>query len=93
MLVVLVTAALDFVLGQAINSFHFLPFAYTMLLSPIVLAWYILTEIGSILENAARMGSRTPPFLDRWIAVLRRRVGKAGEVAVAALEEQEKKDE
>ena len=66
MIVVLVTAALDFVIGQVLGSYA-LPFSYTMLLCPIVLAWYILTEVGSILENAARLGAQLPPFLVRWL--------------------------
>jgi len=74
MLVVLVTIALDFVIGQAIAHYAFLPFRYSMLLSPVVLAWYILTEVGSILENAARLGAPLPPFLVKWIAVLAKRV-------------------
>jgi len=65
--VVLVTAALDFVMGQVVNSYA-LPFTYGAVLSPIVLAWYVLTEIGSILENASRLGAPLPPFLLRWIA-------------------------
>lgn len=32
-----------------------------MLLTPIVLTWYITTELGSILENAAEMGAPVPP--------------------------------
>lgn len=30
---------------------------------PLVLAWYILTELGSILENAVKMGAAVPPWL------------------------------
>ena len=86
MVVVLVTAALDFVVGQVIGSYA-LPFRYPMLLSPLVLAWYVLTEIGSILENAGRLGARLPGFLVRWVAVLEKRVGEAGDKAVSRLEE------
>ena len=82
---VLVTAALDFVVGQVINTYA-LPFSYPMLLSSVVLAWYVLTEIGSILENAARLGARLPNFLVRWIAVLERKVGEAGERVVSKWE-------
>lgn len=34
-----------------------------MLLTPVVLTWYIATELGSILENAAEMGAPVPPVL------------------------------
>ncbi len=33
------------------------------LLLPLVLAWYILTELGSILENAVEMGANVPAWL------------------------------
>ncbi len=33
------------------------------LLLPLVLGWYILTELGSILENAVEMGARVPQWL------------------------------
>lgn len=35
------------------------------LILPLVLAWYILTELGSILENAVKMGTNVPAFLIR----------------------------
>jgi len=89
MLVVLVTAALDFVMREAVGSYA-LPFAYPMLFSPLVLAWYVLTEMGSILENAGRLGAPLPPFLVRWIAVLEKKVGKAGEAAVSRWEKHDK---
>ena len=45
-----------------------LPVEYTVLLLPMVLVWYILTELGSILENAAAMGAPVPEFLIRILA-------------------------
>ena len=33
-----------------------------------VLVWYILTELGSVLENAAAMGAPVPEFLIRILA-------------------------
>ena len=32
-------------------------------LLPMVLAWYILTELGSILENALALGAKVPVWL------------------------------
>lgn len=32
------------------------------LLLPLVLSWYIITEVGSVLENAAKMGAQTPKW-------------------------------
>lgn len=33
------------------------------LILPLVLAWYTITELGSILENAVRMGANVPQWL------------------------------
>ena len=82
MLVVLVTAVLDVLVGVAVAYIPALPIVYSAWLSPIVLAWYILTEAGSILENLGELGVKLPPFLVRWVAVLQRKVGQAGEQAV-----------
>ncbi len=38
------------------------------LVLPLVLTWYILTELGSVLENAAAMGATIPPFLSKALA-------------------------
>lgn len=44
-----------------------LPFSITWpdLLLPMVLVWYILTEAGSILENAIALGARVPIWLTK----------------------------
>ena len=36
---------------------------WPVLVFPMVLAWYILTELGSILENAVKMGAPMPKWL------------------------------
>lgn len=64
-IMICVSVLTDIFLGLVINhvpGLH-LPFDYDMLLTPIVLTWYIATELGSILENAAEMGAPVPPFL------------------------------
>ena len=48
-----------------------LPFNYDMLLTPIVLFWYIVSELGSILENAEKMGASIPPLLKNAIEKMR----------------------
>lgn len=60
-----VAALTDILLGLIINNLPSiqLPFNYNVLLCPIVLVWYIATELGSILENAIGMGAPVPTVL------------------------------
>ena len=75
--VVIVAAVADKVLAIVLANIPGLPVEYTVLLLPMVLVWYILTELGSILENAAAMGSDVPPFLIRIMASAKERVEAA----------------
>ena len=43
----------------------------------VVAVWYIFTELGSILENAARLGAPIPEKLIRGIGKLKGKVDKA----------------
>jgi phage-related holin len=42
---------------------------WPVLVLPLVLAWYILTELGSILENASKMGAPLPSWLMKLLKV------------------------
>ena len=42
---------------------------WPVLVLPLVLAWYILTELGSILENAVEMGAPMPSWLTKLLKV------------------------
>ena len=42
---------------------------WPVLVLPLVFAWYILTELGSILENAVKMGAPIPDWLLHILAV------------------------
>lgn len=53
---------------------------------PLVLAWYIVTELGSILENAVEMGANVPGWLVQLLKVSIRLVEDAGNSTI----EQEK---
>lgn len=55
-----------------------LPFDYTVLITPVVLAWYILTELGSIMENAALLGAPVPRWLTRVLKITAEAVDKTG---------------
>ena len=69
MLVVVVVAALtDAVLSIAVANLPGLGLTYSSLILPVVLVWYIFTELGSIAENAAAMGAPVPGWLVRILA-------------------------
>lgn len=42
-----------------------LPFEIGPLLTPLVLLWYIITELGSITENAGKLGAPLPSWLKK----------------------------
>lgn len=42
---------------------------WPVLVLPLVVAWYILTELGSILENAVKMGAPLPSWLMKLLTV------------------------
>ena len=72
--VVIVAAVADSVLSLVVASVPGISIEYTVLLLPMVLVWYILTELGSILENAAAMGAPVPEFLIRILAAAKEKV-------------------
>ena len=70
----LVALLLDVALSAIINygglGFE-LPFTYKTAFLPLVAIWYIVTELGSITENAARLGAPVPKFLTDCLAKLK----------------------
>lgn len=62
-------------------------FSWPGLLLPLVLAWYIITEFGSILENAVEMGTKVPSWLIKMLKISLKAVNEAGEAAVEQTEE------
>ena len=79
-LAVIVSALADFLLGLVLKNLPLgLPFTYTVLLCPVVLVWYILTEMGSIVENVGEMGAPVPVFLKNIIAALHTGVEESGD--------------
>ena len=66
--VVIVAAITDMVLSLAVANVPALGFTYTNLILPVVLIWYIFTELGSIAENATQMGAPVPPWLVKMLA-------------------------
>ena len=77
---VVVSGLADIVVGLVVNNIPAitLPFDYTVLICPIVVVWYILTELGSIIENAGALGAPIPEFLKKMIKVFRDVTDAAG---------------
>ena len=70
-----------------------LGFSWPGLILPLVLAWYIITELGSILENAVKMGANVPEWFVRILKIGLKAVNEAGETAAGETEESAKKEE
>lgn len=77
-----VAAAADLLIGLMVNNIPAipLPFDYGVLITPMVMVWYIITELGSIAENVGKMGGRVPPWLLKCLASLQDATDAAGEL-------------
>ena len=78
---VIVAGILDVVIGHLLANVPGveLPFTYTVLLCPLVVVWYFLTEAGSIIENIGDLGAPVPAWLSKMIAALESKVDQAGD--------------
>ena len=75
-----VAAGADFLVSLAVENVAGLSVEFKGAFLPIVLVWYILTEMGSIIENAGELGAPIPKFLVKCISVLKNAAEKAGDV-------------
>lgn len=68
---VCVAAGADEIITMALDNLPVvaLPFDYVGLLFPLTLCWYIVTELGSILENAVNLGAPVPVVLSKTLAM------------------------
>ncbi len=67
-LVVLAGALADVAVAAACQNLAVFP-DWPELVLPLVLVWYILTELGSILENAVKLGAAVPGWLVKLMKV------------------------
>ena len=82
MIVIVLVAGLFDAAIRAITRSAGVTLPFEMLVLPIVLSWYIITELGSILENAVSMGAQNvPEWLKRGLAIASDAVDRAGEAA------------
>lgn len=74
--VVVVAAVADGVMSVACTHLS-LGIEWPGVVLPLVLAWYIITELGSVLENAVKMGATVPGWLTKMLKVSLSAVDKA----------------
>lgn len=91
LVVVLVSAGVDMVLALVVERIPAiqLPFEFGGLVCPVVLVWYIITEMGSITENAMSMGAPVPKWLSRLLSAGKNAVDDAGDAIVPGEKEEE----
>ena len=79
--VVIVSGGADLLISMVLNNLPVLslPVQYPGLVCPMVLVWYIVTELGSMAENAAVMGAPVPKWLTKLLTVSKDAVNGAGE--------------
>lgn len=87
--VVLVSAIADWIM-VLIAQYIPIGIQWPGIILPLVLAWYIITELGSILENAVKMGANVPGWLVKLLKASAHIVEAAGDVTA---EPEEKVDE
>lgn len=91
-LVVLVAMLFDACLALVAINIPVLHMTWPGVIFPVVLVWYIITEAGSILENAIKMGAAVPDWLAKGLKVTLKTVNHAGE-GIADQLDQEKDQE
>lgn len=78
--VVLVSGITDLIM-VVIAQYIPLGIEWPVIILPLVLSWYILTELGSVLENAVKMGAPVPSWLVKLLKASTKAVDTAGEKA------------
>lgn len=84
MIVVIVAAIADGIMLVICGNIPVLNITWPGMILPLVLAWYIITELGSILENAVKLGANPPAWLTKILAVSLKTVENMGETATDA---------
>ena len=77
----LISLAADWLIGLTLEHLPVvqLPFSYSVLLSPLVIVWYIVGELGSLAELAVATGAPVPSWLLHILEAGRKAVDAAGE--------------
>ena len=86
-LVVIVSVLADLLLWEVCTNVP-LGFDWPVLVFPLVLAWYIITELGSILENAVKMGATVPSWLTKLLKISLKAINDVADNTVPGEEEE-----
>lgn len=75
--IIVVSMVLDYIVATLAIQMHLTP-PITTLFSLLVVSWFLLNEMLSIIENAGRMGADVPNWLAKYIAVLKDKIDAEG---------------
>lgn len=78
-IVIVVAAIADGIMLVICGNIPVLDITWPGVLLPMIAAWYILTELGSILENAVKLGANPPAWLTRMLSASVKAVENAGD--------------
>ena len=79
MIAVVIVAALADWIMVLVAAYIPIGIQWPGIILPLVLAWYIITELGSILENAVKMGAKVPDWLVKLLKASAHIVEAAGQ--------------
>lgn len=57
-----------------------IPIKVGALITPVVLMWYILTELGSIIENCGKLGAPIPKWFQQYVDKSKEAIDKSKEI-------------
>lgn len=66
-IVIIVAAIADGIMLVICGNLPVLNIAWPGVILPLILAWYIITELGSILENSIKLGANPPSWLAKML--------------------------
>lgn len=89
--VVLVAAIADWVM-VIVTEYIPIGLEWPGIIMPLVLAWYIVTELGSILENAIKLGANVPHWLVKLLKSSADIMEHAGDAVMGIESENEQAD-
>ena len=85
-LVVIVAAIADSIMAVICANIP-IGFTWPGIILPLVLAWYIITELGSILENAVKLGASVPEWLVKVLKISMKAINTAADASVSGEKE------